>query len=377
MRYCQLAPRPFFMPATPSRDPRIHHHPLAARTVVIAPKRADRPSDLDTAGETAGPCPFCVGQEAQTPPDVLRTPADAVLPWQARIIPNRYPVVECGAGFSLRNRPHWQAEARPTYEPQRQAEARPTCEPHWQAEARPTSGTAEPVFHPRPAHGVHEVVIESAAHFRSILEVDAAAWRDVWQLVRQRLAMLDGVPGIAWATVFKNSGPQAGASLEHLHSQLIGLDFVPPVMEAKLVAIREPGHSFASVIEQAEATGCVVAEAGDVVALIPPAPRQPLETWILPREPEPFFSATSPKRAAAVADLTRHVVARIDAAVPGADYNWWLHQAPFGALAEQVASRWHWHLEILPRLAPLAGFELGTGCHITTLAPEESARRMK
>jgi UDPglucose--hexose-1-phosphate uridylyltransferase len=319
------------MPTTPSRDPRIHHHPLAARTVVVAPKRADRPSDLDATSSTAGPCPFCVGQEAQTPPDVLRTPADAALPWQARIIPNRYPVVE------------------------------------W------TTAQGS-VLDSRPAHGVHEVVIESAAHFRSILEVDAAAWRDVWQLVRQRLAMLDGAPGIAWATVFKNSGPQAGASLEHLHSQLVGLDFVPPVMEAKLAAIREPGHSFVSVIEQAEATGCVVAKAGDVVALIPPAPRQPFETWILPRAPEPLFSATSSERAAAVADLTRHVVARIDAAVPGADYNWWLHQAPFGEQAERVASGWHWHLEILPRLAPLAGFELGTGCHITTLAPEESAR---
>ena len=63
--------------------------------------------------------------------------------------------------------------------------------------------------------------------------------------------------------------------------------------------------------------------------------------------------------------------------MPGADYNWWLHQAPYGEQAEKVARQWHWHLEILPRLAQLAGFELGTGCHITTLAPEESAQRMK
>lgn len=340
------------MPDTPSRDPRIHYHPLAARTVVVAPRRADRPSDLDATGAAAGPCPFCVGQEAQTPPDVLRAPADAALPWQARIIPNRYPMVEYGAGFSLRNRPPWQAEA---------------CL---------TSGTAQPVLHSRPAHGVHEVVIESAAHYRSILEVDAAAWRSVWQLIHQRLAMLDGTPDIAWATVFKNSGPAAGASLEHLHSQLIGLDFVPPVMEAELAAASQPGHSFAAVIEQAVANGCMVAEAADVVAIIPPAPRQPFETWILPRGPEPLFSATSSERVAAVAELTRHVVARLDAAVPGADYNWWLHQAPYGERAAAVGG-WHWHVEILPRLAPFAGFELGTGCHITTLSPEESARRMR
>lgn len=326
------------MPDKPSRDPRIHHHPLAARTVVVAPRRADRPSDLDAGGTTVGPCPFCVGQEAQTPPDVLRTPADAAVPWQARIIPNRYPVVEATeTAAAFRQSPH------------------------------PTS---------RAAHGVHEVIIESAAHHRSILEVDAVAWRNVWRLSHQRLAMLDGAPGIAWATVFKNSGPTAGASLEHLHSQLIGLDFVPPVMEAELAAASQPGHSFAAVIEQAAANGCVVAEAGDVVAIIPPAPRQPFETWILPRAPEPFFSAASPERVAAVADLTRHVVARLDAVVPAADYNWWLHQAPYGERAVAVPA-WHWHVEILPRLAPFAGFELGTGCHITTLSPEESARRMR
>lgn len=324
------------MPDSPSRNPRIHHHSLAARTVVVAPKRADRPSDLDAAGTIVGSCPFCIGQESQTPPDVLRAPADAKLPWQARIIPNRYPVVElCG------------------------------------------SPSADLASHtPRPAHGIHEVIIESAAHCRSILEVDAAAWRGVWQLIHQRLAMLDGAPGIAWATVFKNSGPAAGASLEHLHSQLIGLDFVPPVMAVELAAASQPGHSFAAVIEQAAANGCVVAEAGDVVAIIPPAPRQPFETWILPRAPEPLFSATSPERVAAVAILTQHVVTRLDAAVPGANYNWWLHQAPFGERAAAL-SHWHWHVEILPRLAPFAGFELGTGCHITTLSPEESARRLK
>ena len=316
-------------------DPRIHHHPLSARTVVVAPRRADRPSDLDPSG--GGGCPFCAGHESQTPPHVLRAPAADHEPWHARIIPNRFPIVE-----PLRSTTDSGVGASTTT---------------------------------RPAHGVHDVVIESAAHLRSILEVDAVRWRDVWRLIQRRLAMLAATDGIVWATVFKNSGLAAGASLEHLHSQLIGLDFVPPVMEAKLAAAAQ-GLSFTDMIRQAEAAGLVIAETAGVVALVPPAPRQPFETWIVPREPEPLFSATSPQRVEAVADLTRHVVARLDAAVPNADYNWWLHQSAFGERAAAVAGHWHWHLEILPRLAPLAGFELGTGCHITTLSPEESARRL-
>jgi hypothetical protein len=92
--------------------------------------------------------------------------------------------------------------------------------------------TFRPTADRRPAHGVHDVVIEAADHVRSILAVDPAHWRDVWELCRQRLAALADRSDLAWATVFKNSGPRAGASLEHLHSQLIALDFVPPVIEA-------------------------------------------------------------------------------------------------------------------------------------------------
>lgn len=333
-----------------SRDPRLLHHPLAAQTVVFAPRRAERPRDIAGDGAAAIPCPFCAGHEADTPPHVLRHPDDQTRPWQARIIPNRYPIVERAAGFSPRT------EAANS--PERDLPCR------------------QSVPFSRPAHGIHEVVIESAEHCRSILEVDPTAWRDVWHLVQRRLAMLDDVPGLAWATIFKNSGPAAGASLEHLHSQLVALDFVPPVMEAKLAAASRPGQSFSDVIRQAEADGRLVAERDDVVAIVSPTPRQPFETWILPRQTEPLFSAASRQRVAAVADLTRHVVARLGSAIPGADYNWWLHQAPSGRPAKNLAERWHWHLEILPRLAPLAGFELATGCHITTLSPAESAERM-
>jgi hypothetical protein len=101
---------------------------------------------------------------------------------------------------------------------------------------------------------------------------------------------------------------------------------------------------------------------------------QPFEAWIMPRTPEPFFHATTAARAAAVADLTQLYVSHLERLVPGADFNWWLHQLPFGTRATAAAREsWHWHLEILPRLSSFAGFELATGCHITTLPPDESA----
>lgn len=330
--------------------PQLHHDPLTTRTVFVAPQRADRPNEL--AGQQVR-CPFCAGNESLTPPDLLRTPRSHAQPWRARIVPNRFPIVTA-------------------------------------ATSSPTAADGEPQS-PRPARGVHDVVIESPAHVRSILAIDPDDWRGVWGLCQERLALLSQRDDIAWATVFKNSGVRAGASLEHVHSQLVGLDFVPPAIQAELTAMGNSGDSFGDpfgeLLRQAAVDGRIVAEESDLVMVVPPAPRQPFETWILPQTAEPYFHATSPNRLAALAILTQSFVARLDRLVPQADYNWWLHQPPYHepAHAEHAGTdatsaappRWHWHLEIMPRINGLAGFELGAGCHITTATPQDSARRLR
>jgi len=318
--------------------PRIHHDPLADRRVFVAPGRAARPDDATlVAGGGGDPrdwCPFCAGNESRTPPASERVPVDASLPWRARVVPNRYPV------------------------------------------AVDTGGGPRPAGSGRAAGGVHDVVIESAAHDRSVLTVAPEAWRDVWELVRRRLAAVARRDDVAWACVFKNSGPRAGASLEHLHSQLVGLDIVPDAVAREVTAVTARPDAFAATVAAARREGRIVNEAADLVALVPEAPRQPLETWILPTAPEAFFHATSAERVSALADLTRWFVARLAALAPDADYNWWLHQLPYTG-HDDLAGHWHWHLEIVPRITPLAGFELATGCHISVMPPHEAARLLR
>jgi UDPglucose--hexose-1-phosphate uridylyltransferase len=321
--------------------PRLHHDPLTTRTVIAAPGRAQRPNELE--GATIR-CPFCAGNESLTPPAVVRAPRSSTEPWRARIVPNRFPIVSGTAADS--------------------------------------PGEVIETAAPRPAHGVHEVVIESPTHVRSILHIDPADWRTVWELCRERLATLADQSGLAWATVFKNSGSRAGASLEHVHSQLVALDFVPPAILAELVAAGRAADPFGDLLRQAATEDRVVEEVGDLVALVPPAPRQPFETWIMPRTAERYFHATTSDRVAALAALTQSLIGRLDRLLPEADYNWWLHQPPYGhAVAPRagapVPARWHWHLEIMPRINGLAGFELGAGCHITTATPGDSARQLR
>lgn len=316
---------------------------------MVAPQRADRPNELEGA---AVHCPFCAGNESLTPPALLRVPRSPAEPWRARIVPNRFPIATVASSAAT--------------------------------SAAAADGRRAPA--PRPAHGVHEVVIESPAHVRSILAIAPASWRDVWEMCRERLATLSHRGDLAWATVFKNSGAKAGASLEHVHSQLVGLDFVPPVIQSERIAAGRAADPFGDLLRQALAEERIVEEVGDLVAVVPPAPRQPFETWILPRVAETYFHATSPERVAALAALTQSLIGRLDRLVPGADYNWWLHQPPYAEHGTRpatsqpgvpVPARWHWHLEIMPRINGLAGFELGTGCHITTATPHDSARLLR
>ena len=351
------------------RVPRLFHDTLLARPAFVAPDRAGRPGDFDGATPLGGPdrCPFCAGNEPLTPPEVLRSPAaepglPGGGPWRARIVPNRFPFVVTDADAAA-------------------------------AATAAGGGTV--------ARGIHDVVVESPDHVESILAVAPAAWREVWLLCRERMALLAGRDDVAWATLFKNSGAAAGASLEHVHSQLVALDFVPPTILAEIEAARRPTDPFADMIARAEADGRIVAAlAGGsggtedgLVAIVPPAPRQPFETWILPRAATPHLHAASAGAVVALADLTHGFVDRLERLVPGANYNWWLHQPPFpgrhaaahAAAAPQrttsgstpLPARYRWHLEIVPRINGLAGFELGTGCHVTTLAPEECARLLR
>ena len=331
-----------------ARSCQIHVDPLSGRSVFVAPARAQCPRE-----EALDVCPFCAGNEHLTPDEVLRSPADRALPWGARLIPNRYPIV-VDHRFS----------------------------------PMPATPGAPAAGH-RPAHGVHDVIVESPRHDRSILTVEAPHWRASWELARQRLEQLALRDDLVWGGLFKNSGRAAGASLDHVHSQLVALDFVPPPIVAQLAAGGGDRDPFTRIIAVAEREQRVVATSADLVALVSPAPRQPLETWLVPRRPGPWFHDAGPSVVAGLADLVREIVARIERAAPGADFNWWLHQAPFRASSgpEPEAGRrpweggvppgWRWHLEILPRISPLAGFELGIGCHISTLSPEASARRLR
>jgi UDPglucose--hexose-1-phosphate uridylyltransferase len=232
--------------------------------------------------------------------------------------------------------------------------------------------------------GAHEVIIESPRHVQDITELSTAELALVLQAYRERLRFWSTDERIAHVTIFKNVGVAAGASLEHLHSQLVALPGLTPVMAAELERTRRYYAKHQTCIfcqlleEELSHRKRLVVDAGSFVAFCAYAGRQPYETWILPRKHSASFEQLTDADTVALAEVLQQIVKRLQAQLSPLSYNLILHTSPFRPIHAEydINQAWHWHFELVPRSTELAGFEWGTGMHINPLAPERAAARL-
>jgi len=118
----------------------------------------------------------------------------------------------------------------------------------------------------------------------------------------------------------------------------------------------------------------VIAENADMVALAPYAPRFPFETWILPKRHQAVFEEAPRHEYASLARLLGDILRRMNKALRVPPYNLLIHSAP---LADPVGEYYHWHVEIIPTLTKVAGFEWATGFYLNPTSPEEAAQVLR
>ena len=185
---------------------------------------------------------------------------------------------------------------------------------------------------------------------------------------------------IVFVMPFKNSGLDGGASLEHSHSQIMGLPFVPPRMGIELSGSssffgRENTCVFCQLLAtESEARLRVVAENSDFVAWCPYASRCAFETWIAPRKHAPRFEETGRLSLDRLGELLLRVLRAVENHPRINAYNYLLHSAPFDTCPHD---HYHWHIEIVPRIAKVGGFEWGTGVFINSVPPEQAASQLR
>jgi UDPglucose--hexose-1-phosphate uridylyltransferase len=328
---------------------------LAGRTVLIAENRANRPNDFSgeaiaaSAGsasdETLPNCPFCAGNESRTPAAVYEKLNDDGR-WQVRVVANMFAAVETVVPLDI-----------------------------------PTMATS-PADSQRiaAATGVHEVIIECPTHIDRLSVLSADRLLCVLQAYAARLVHWRGNGQLRYGLVFKNQGPRAGASIAHLHSQLIGLPFVPNSVEAEQ---RRAAESYSHqglcphcevIAKEQTANERIVLVRGGFIAFCPFASWQPGEVWLMPTAHEPSFESASPAELRRLAGVLHVLVSRLESLIPGAAYNLILRTSPWTGGNDAWS---HWRIELLPRVNAFAGLELATGIHINHLAPERAAGQLR
>lgn len=291
--------------------PEIRQDPVTGHRVIIAPERAARPDEF--GGAASGGCVFCPGREGETPAEVARLPAPGG-GWRARVVPNKYPALDGASG------------------------------------------------------GQHEVVIESARHETRFAALAEAEVVDVLGLWQDRLRALRGAGRFLHAAVFKNEGPAAGASIEHVHSQILAVGGWERDTLFRDAHLQRGGCALCGEGDP----GRAVAARGGCVARVPFAPRFPDEVRLAPAAHLARFEDETAAGLRALAGLLLDVLGRLGAVLGPFPYNLTLYTAP---LTEPVD--YHWHLEILPRTTRPGGYEWGTGSFINPASPEASARRLR
>jgi UDPglucose--hexose-1-phosphate uridylyltransferase len=323
--------------------PELRIDPLSGLRVIVAGERGSRPGAFlaVTPREPIDPesDPFAAGHEDRTPPEVYALRENGS--WKVRVVPNLYPALAEG-------------------------ESGPGADPLG-------GGRGEPdLFASRPATGAHEVVVNAPDPVTSLAELTAEQVETAMSVWRERMRAHDDA---AYVHVIVNEGKEAGASLPHTHAQIYALPFVPAAVARErerftAYSDRTQGRNLLEDLLQEEVRRRerVVAIDDEAVALCPFGARVPFHLQVVPRRPAARFSDDGPLGARMLHEALSRLGAVLGALPP---LNMWVRTAP------RDAERFCWRIEIMPRLAQLAGLEIGTGVHLNVLAPEDAAERLR
>jgi UDPglucose--hexose-1-phosphate uridylyltransferase len=341
--------------------PELRLDPLTGLRAIIAGERASRPGAFSSKIAERTPIdpeqdPFAEGNEDRTPPEVWALRPDGGAPntpgWSVRVVPNLYPALapDPDASHSLAA----EADAAAGEDPMRSGRGMPQ------------------LFVTRPAVGAHEVIINSPKPVTALVDLapeEVETAMDAWR------TRMNAHPDSPYPHLIVNEGPQAGASLPHTHSQFYALPFVPAAVARERERFtayyeRTQGRNLLGDLLQEEVRmrDRIVAIDSEAVVICPFASRMPFEMMLIPRTPRARFQDEGPLGA----KLLHEALSRLQAALGGLPpLNMWIRTAPSGA------GEFCWHVDVLPRLAQLAGLEMGTGVSLNIVPPETAAAQLR
>ncbi|MEN3013820.1 MAG: galactose-1-phosphate uridylyltransferase [Endomicrobiia bacterium] len=322
--------------------------PIVGRWVIISSERAQRPfafTKVEREENNQNTCPFCWGNEKFTPPEITAVREDNSPKnspgWSIRVIPNKYPALKV-EGEIIKS--------------------------------------ADGIYDKITGIGAHEVIIETPQHFSDLYQLQKKHVENIFRIYRERILDLKNDIRFEYILIFKNCGKQAGATLSHPHSQLIALPMIPIIIQQELIGAEnyflfKERCVYCDIInEELNKTTRVITENDDFIAICPYASRFPFEIWILPKRHDPMYEDINDKEISNLSLIMQIINKKLNLALEKPPYNYILHTSP---LKHSNLSHYHWHIEIMPQLSGVGGFEWGSGFYINPIPPEEAAKFLK
>ena len=327
--------------------PELRQNFFTKEWVVIATERAKRPEQMvvkrpeKTIASFVPSCPFCPGNESQTPPEVMRIPNSNGAAWVVRLIPNKFAAL--------------------------QRDVQPDRIIH--RSRRTING-----------FGVHDVVIETPSHSQVMALMSDAEVLNILRVYKARYSELSLDSRIAHVTIFKNHGADAGTSIEHPHSQIIATPVISWQVRQRFQEALRHYDDFGNCIfcqsieEELHENQRIVLVTPHFLALELFASPAPFSTHIYPRRHMASFGDISATELADLAFVLKTMLGKLYHGLNNPDFNFTIRTAP----AELIGVKYfHWYLSIIPRLTRVAGFELGSGMFINTVLPESAAEFLR
>jgi len=329
----------------------LRYDPIKRTWVILAAQRGHRPShyqsDTQAVPEPRN-CPFCPGNEKMTPPEVYSLRSDGSAPdspgWQVRVVPNKFPALDT----SLPGEPY-------------------------------TEGVHSRVS----GFGHHEVIIETPTRDHQMVDMDDGEIVDVLSVFRQRMRAHFKDGRFKSVILFKNHGKEAGASLVHSHTQLMALPVIPNKVASQFQSFeeymtREERCLMCETLEREIEDGArIVSDEGGYLVLAPFAASSPFQVNIVPKVHGHDYSMSDDDILGNLAPVLGGTLKRLRSVLGEHPWNMVLHNAPVDPDGEKDVEAYHWFIEITPRLTTVAGFEMGSGFSINTVAPEECAEILR
>jgi len=335
--------------------PELRKDPIIGRWVIIATERARRPDQFSAPAEgpAEGECPFCQGSEEHTPPAILTYPNSThdrnKLDWKVRVIPSIKPMLKIEGDLGR-------------------------------------SGLG--IYDMMNGIGAHEVVIETPEHINNIADLSIEQIDNVLDVYIHRITDLSRDNRFKYVLVFKNHGWVAGGGrIKHSRSQLVATPATPKRVKEELAGARRyfdyrERCIFCDLIKQElESKDRLIIDIDGFLAIVPFASRFPFEIWVLPKKHACDFIALDGSSRKDLAKILKIVLLKLKIGLGDPPFNYIIHNAPFRrpkvGYWKTIEEDYHWHIEIMPRLTRVAGFEWGTGFYICPLPPEDAAKFLR